>query len=273
MHLRSIAVAFLVLAVAGTPLFAKEPFDHTHAEFDRLLQSHVRNGLVDYEGLATSGKLLRRYINRLGSVSENEYGRFTRDEKLAYWLNLYNACILDAVSRNLPEKNADGTPRSPRQIKGLWTVNKWRTPFGTRTLNSMEFDFLRKFKRSLWMLALNRATAGGGQVNEHAFSGTDTAKQVDATARKWLAKPENFLVDPQSKEMRVSQYLLNYFGDLKARYNTHGQFLGRSDKEIVFSNLYLEIGADDATKATLRKGDSMLVELPIDQALNELSVK
>jgi len=270
MHLRSFALAVSLVILAASPSLARDEFDHNHLNFDRILQSHVRDGRVDYEGLKTSSKLLKKYIGSLGSVSEAELNRFTRDQKLAYWLNFYNAALLDAVSANLPAPPADGSPRSPRQIEGLWTVFKWKTPLGLRTLNSMEFDVLRKFRRTLWMLALNRGTVGGGFVSERAYTGTEVARQLETTVKKWLAAPGNFVVDVDGRELRVSEYLNGYFGDFKIEYMDRGGFLGRSDLENVFGNLYLRHGADDAAKAMIRQGEFTLVVTQHDQTLNSL---
>lgn len=91
-----VCIAFLTAACASTkPL--PEPaattldalaelrvFDHTHATFDRLLETFVRNGRVDYRGIRAAPDDLYAYTEALGAVSAPVLGRWSREQQMAY---------------------------------------------------------------------------------------------------------------------------------------------------------------------------------------------
>ena len=270
MRLRLVLVVCLLVVFLAWPAVAKDKFDHKHTKFQNILQSYVKDGAVDYDGLKHAGKGLRRYIGEMGSISEKRLKTFTRDQKLAYWLNFYNACVLDVISRNMPETSTSDGFRTPRQIKGLWTANKWGTPFGTRSLNSIEFDHLRKFRQSLWVLGVNRGTVGGGYLRSHAYTGAKVKQQLQTAVRRWMAQSGHFEVDVAGKELRVSTYLMKHLPDLKREFMVRGELLGHTEAENVFAHIYFKVGTDKAAKEMLRKGKFALLTLPYDQSLNEL---
>ncbi|MDP8221934.1 MAG: DUF547 domain-containing protein [Candidatus Lernaella stagnicola] len=268
MRFRLILAVGLALILASSSVLAGKPFDHQHKAFQQILQSYVKDGKVDYAGLKLAHKKLDKYIDSLGDVSEKRYAGFTRNQKLAYWLNFYNACLLEAVSSNLDKVATEGT-RSPRQIPGLWTAFKWETPFGRRTLNSMEFDFLRDFRKVMWPTAVSRGTTSGGYLRSHAYTGSNVKDQIRSATRQWIGMKSNFEVDVEKKTLRVSKYLLHFMPDFKGEFMNRGEFMGRTEQEQVFANIFLKFGTNSDAKAMIRKGDFTLVALPKDDTLNE----
>jgi GNAT superfamily N-acetyltransferase len=267
MRRNALLVLFVLATALVAPAAAGEPFDHAHALFDKILKVYVKDGLVDYEGLAQGGKALGRYIKQLGDVSESEYKRFSIAQRSAYWLNFYNACLMDAVSQNLPKK-PDGV--SVRRIPGLWTANKWETPFGLRNLNSMEFDYLRKLPNALWVFGVNRGTKGGGVALSEAYTGTGVGAQLKTAVERWAANRANVSVDLGKRELRVSDYLFNHYDDLSPDYFRRGDFFGHPENENFAANFYLSRGPDEAAKKMLRANRFTLVVTPYDETLNAL---
>jgi hypothetical protein len=71
-----------------------------HSAFNNLLQTFVAsNGNVNYAGLLKNKNALKNYINALTKVDPNN---LSRNEKLAYWINAYNALTLDQIITNYP---------------------------------------------------------------------------------------------------------------------------------------------------------------------------
>jgi hypothetical protein len=80
-----------------------QPFDHEHAAWTRLLRRFVRDGLVDYRGLRAEGAgELDPYLRQLASVTATQYGTWTREERLAFWINAYNAYTIRLVLDHYP---------------------------------------------------------------------------------------------------------------------------------------------------------------------------
>ncbi len=66
-----------------------------HLAWDAILATHVENGLVDYQAIADSieaTELLERYVGLLAVMPPEQLN--SPDERLAFWLNAYNALVV-----------------------------------------------------------------------------------------------------------------------------------------------------------------------------------
>src|SRR5213596_3026991 len=92
--------AFLACLVAGgaaPPLAAAAAppcaaFDHEHRAWTRLLEQYVKVWRVDYGGFhREAGPALSAYLDVLSAVSRTCYAGWTREQRLAFWIDTYNA--------------------------------------------------------------------------------------------------------------------------------------------------------------------------------------
>jgi hypothetical protein len=73
-----------------------------HQQWDSLLQKHVTaEGWVDYDGFIKDSLDLRSYLNLL-SENHPDPGTWTNEERMAYWINAYNAFTVDLILRHYP---------------------------------------------------------------------------------------------------------------------------------------------------------------------------
>ncbi len=71
-----------------------------HSGFDKLLKAHVSaKGMVDYAAFVKDKALLAHYISSLTKVNTST---LSKNEKLAFWINAYNALTIDQILRNYP---------------------------------------------------------------------------------------------------------------------------------------------------------------------------
>ena len=111
-----------------------ETFDHS--SFNGLLQKHVSTqGNVNYNSFKKESQILKNYITSLGENMPND--TWTRDEKLAYWINAYNALTIDLILRN-PEV------KSIKDIDDPWDQALWKLGDKFYDLNEIEHSILRK---------------------------------------------------------------------------------------------------------------------------------
>ena len=93
-----------------SPLSAKEMenfdqphvFDHSHKKFNLLLKKHVIGDLVDYQGIIAEQDLFYEYLHSLAAVKSHIMDKWTREQKLAYWINAYNAFTIQAIIERYP---------------------------------------------------------------------------------------------------------------------------------------------------------------------------
>ena len=74
-----------------------------HVPFDALLDLHVRDGLVYYRALQADRGRLSRYIASLNAPAVvSGYATWSDDQKKAFWINAYNALVLQTVVDHYP---------------------------------------------------------------------------------------------------------------------------------------------------------------------------
>ena len=80
-----------------TPANPLTPAEFSHHLFGQVLASHVRDGLVDYPGIQADNRL-PTYLEQLDRVDPNALA--TRNDRLAFWINTYNAFAIKGHSRS-----------------------------------------------------------------------------------------------------------------------------------------------------------------------------
>ena len=123
-----------------------------HSGWTQLLQKHVNaKGNVDYSGFKRDKAALEAYLDKLASNPvENTW---SRNEKLAYWINVYNAYTIKLIVDNYPVK-------SITNLKGgkPWDVKWIKLGNQTYSLNQVENEIIRpRFKEPRIHFAVNCA--------------------------------------------------------------------------------------------------------------------
>ena len=67
--------------------------------FAELLVSHVKNGLVDYQGLKNKEKKLDAYLDVLAAVDPE---KLSRNDRFAFYVNAYNAWTIKLILSGYP---------------------------------------------------------------------------------------------------------------------------------------------------------------------------
>ena len=92
-----------------------------HRPLDQILDVNVRDGLVYYRALRGERGRLDRYVASL-NVPAATYDAWPREHKMAFWVNAYNAFVLQTVINNYPIHGRSATypENSIRQIPGAF---------------------------------------------------------------------------------------------------------------------------------------------------------
>ncbi len=108
-----------------------------HKAFDALLRKHVSSsGNVSYSGLKSDISKLDAYIANLSANPVKD--SWSRNEKLAYWINAYNANTIKLIVDNYPvAKITDLEGGKPWDKKWIKLGSK------TYSLNNIENDIIR----------------------------------------------------------------------------------------------------------------------------------
>ena len=102
---RLLTFAAAVLALSLSVIHAQTDRD---TAFDKLLDTYVRDGRVYYRALAADRAVLDRYVRSL-DMPAAELASLPRAEQEAFWLNAYNALVLQTVVANYPIRGSSAT--------------------------------------------------------------------------------------------------------------------------------------------------------------------
>src|ERR687891_2093589 len=130
MTLRRLCLAALLLALPRIALpVATESFDHGYADYAQVLARHVQRSGVAYAALKADRGALDRVIAQFDAPAAPGEAGWTRAQRMAFWINAYNAFTLGAIVDAYPIQSRWFTrqPRnSIRQIPDVWTTQRWR---------------------------------------------------------------------------------------------------------------------------------------------------
>ena len=208
-----LAAAVLVIATAGATAQNYEPspdLEALHVPFDALLDAHVRDGLVYYRALQSDRGRLRAYITSLSSPAVVAgYAKWSDDQKKAFWLNAYNALVMQTVVNNYPIRGtAKNYPaNSIRQIPGAFEKTSHAVAGKQLTLDQIETAVLPEFDDARVYIALGRGAIGSGRLRSEAFSAKAVDKQLDQTKAQFAVTPRWSKVSALSGTVSVSPIL------------------------------------------------------------------
>lgn len=151
-----------------------------HTLFDELLQKHVsKNGNVDYVGFKKSHGQLLGYISILSQLYPR-LDEISREEKLAYWINAYNALTIDLILRNYPTK-------SIKDIQDPWDQRLWKFGDTWQNLNDIEHKILREMDEPRIHFAIVCASVSCPKLQNTAFTASNLDEQLTNATKEFLA--------------------------------------------------------------------------------------
>lgn len=189
-------ISLAALLAAGGNAAPAQTVDH--AAFDALLKSHVKANGVDYVSLAGEKAKLQGYVASLAAVEVDKLGR---DEKMALFINAYNAGTLLLICEYGGEKL-----KSIKDISSSkrWKHKRWNIGGKTYSLDNIEHDVLRpEFRDARVHAAVNCASVGCPPLRAEAYVGEKLNEQLDDQTRKWINNTAHFRV--QNKRLYASK--------------------------------------------------------------------
>ena len=198
-----------------------------HRPLDQILDVNVRDGLVYYRALKSERGRLDRYVASL-NVPAATYNGWTREGQMAFWLNAYNAFVLQTVINHYPIKGKAGTypAASIRQIPGAFDQVKHRAGGQSVTLDEIEKTILPQFKDPRLYIALGRGAVGSGRLRSEAYTTARVMEQLEAVHSDFMMQQELFKIDRLAGTVaitpiiswREAEFVAAYAGKADARF-------------------------------------------------------
>jgi len=248
--MKSVIVICLALSmgwILPVPSDAGDPVDNRI--WARLLEAHVTDGRVDYDGFKRDEAELDRY---LAILSDTDPDTLSRRDQFAFYINAYNAFTVKLILTRYPGIN------SIKEISSFFS-NAWSRKFiplnGFKvSLDHIEHDILRpRFKDPRVHFAINCAARSCPPLSDTPYEGDTLETRLDEQTRRFINDPKNtFLKDGTLFVSRIFKWFDDDFS---------GNPLG-----------FIRQYADDSLKQALNQasasGDIRLEYLYYDWTLN-----
>jgi Protein of unknown function, DUF547 len=274
-RLAATACAFALMTAASPARQPASPAaaDPLHRPLDQILDVNVRDGLVYYRALRSERGRLDRYAASL-NVPAATYEGWTREQKMAFWVNAYNVFVLQTVVNNYPIRSRSATypSSSIRQIPGAFEQTRHRAAGRSVTLDEIEKTILPEFKEPRLYLALGRGAVGSGRLRSEAYTADRIAAQLDAIQKEFVTQGIMLKVDRAAGQLAVTPIFSWHEPEFVAAYDkgATGTFAQRSAIEraivaFISPNLY------PLEREFVQKNEFRVTFQPFDWRLNDLS--
>ncbi|MCH7990150.1 MAG: DUF547 domain-containing protein [Planctomycetes bacterium] len=183
-----------------------------HSRWDTLLKKYVdTNGYVNYRAWHASSRdrqALSAYLNSLSRANPNRSA--SRDAKLAFWINAYNAVTVQGILREYP------TSSIRNHTAKLFGYNIWKdlqlvVGGQTHSLEGIEHKILRKMGEPRIHFAIVCASIGCPRLLNRAYTASQVQEQLEINAKDFFSRSQNFRYDQRNGQFQFSS-IMNWFG-------------------------------------------------------------
>lgn len=156
----------------------KTIFMPDHSEWNSLLKKYVNNkGDVAYKSFKANESALQNYLDHLAENSPKE--SWSKNKKLAYYINLYNAATVKLILDNYPTK-------SIKDLKNPWGKDWVKTGDGKISLGDIEHKILRKMNEPRIHFAINCASFSCPKLLNVAFTSSNMETLLEQATKDFI---------------------------------------------------------------------------------------
>ena len=202
-----------------------------HNSWDLFLKKHVDyNGLVDYKSIKNDISSLNIYLTSLSKNTPDN--SWSKDEKMAYWINAYNAFTIKLIIDHYPIS-------SIKDIEKPWDIKFIELGDNTFSLNDIEHEILRKMDDPRIHFGIVCASFSCPKLQNEAFVASKLNTQLNDATREFLADSDRNSLSENSIE--ISKIFKWFSKDFK-----------KEGSIIDFLNKYSEIKISPNAKKTFK---------------------
>ncbi|MDP4813851.1 MAG: DUF547 domain-containing protein [Saprospiraceae bacterium] len=209
-----------------------------HGEWDVLVKKHVsKNGMVDYQGFLKDKKQLQVYLDKLSA--NRPTSKWSKNEKMAFWINAYNAFTVKLILDNYPIKSIKDIKRGIPFVNSVWDIAF--IPMGKEKidLNYIEHTILRKeFKDPRIHAAINCASFSCPLLRNEAYYASRLDEQLNDAMRRFVNDSQRNQLDKSN--IKISKIFSWFAGDFKLNGSSVVDYLNKYAKKRVQSNAKID---------------------------------
>ncbi len=199
---------------------AQSTFDHDHTAWTEILQANVQGDAFDYAAVQKAPQKLNAYLETLQAVTPRELGGWTKEERYAFWINVYNAYTIKKVVDNYPLDSIKDLNTGLFGAKSVF--NKEFIPMSAHhpegdkdelSLNDVEHGILRpKFKDARVHAAINCASYSCPPLLNEAFTAKKLDEQLDKQMKAFVVDTKRNQLNREKNRLYLSE-IFDWFDD------------------------------------------------------------
>lgn len=255
----------------------KQGFDYS--DFAETLKINVDDiGMVNYRKLKAEPQKLLAFVTELQNLDGKDFDKWSNNEKIAFWLNVYNAFTLKAIIDNYPIKSSFFRSRiypknSIRQIVGVWDKIDFTVMGQKLTLGHIEHKILRvQFDEPRIHMAMVCAAMGCPPLRNEPYTADKLQEQLNDHTRRFLANSAKFKIERADERIYLSPIFKWFASDFIKKYGPKKNF-GRHNKEESAVLNFIASYLGKAQKDYVLTGKFRIKYLKYDWSLNEKQAK
>ena len=224
-----LAVALTACTAVPTSFKPESPLapgEFSHRLLGQVFASHVKDGVVDYPSIQKDDRL-PTYLAQLDRVDPNGFA--TRNERLAFWINAYNAFAIKGILDHY----------SPASYVGRYRYFIGRDyRIGGAAINLYDLErqvLIKQFQEPLIHFAIVCASTSCPKLQTWAYEPDQLERQLDRVARDFISDPTRNRFDRTQKVAYLSMIFKWFDDDFRKAAGSVLSYVTRyvSDPELV----------------------------------------
>ena len=214
--------------------------------YERLFNSSLvtDNGLVHYSTLRRKRNDLVQATNELNKLNPAVLMSLSKEQRLAFWINTYNACTLKLIIDHYPIEPKlymiFYPDNSIMQISGNWRTKHFFKIQGLEyNLEEIEQDLLERSKDPRICFALSYAGLGGATLRNEPYTAEKLNEQLDDQVQTYIESSKGLQLDREKNTLYLSNLFTMYKHKeffLNSDYARNKKFRARKPEEKAWLN-------------------------------------
>ena len=251
-----------------------EPFPQPVDRFDTqwwnaALGRWVQGDRVDYQKVRDDAAGLRRFASTLSDIGPARTPeRFiTQDDRLAYYINAYNALTVLAVLDHWPIASVQDVHGwlEPRPGFGFFYGLRFALDGSKTNLYDLENQVIRGFEDARIHAAINCASISCPPLAPYAYDSRTLGAQLDRVTTAFCSSPRHVRIDEEAQEIQLSAI----FDWYRADFEEHARRLGAPATVEGFITAFAVPEVAEALERGQKAGFEVVFR-PYDWGLNRL---
>jgi hypothetical protein len=201
------------------PAVSAPPANLDYSPLERVLAAYVDEaGLVNYAALKQNRAELDRIVEQMARASpaSDPQAFPTREARLAYWINAYNAAVLRIVVDHYPTSSITKIGLIPY---GAFFIERLELGGKKLTLRNLENRVIRQgFHEARIHFAINCASRSCPPLGRSVYRPETLDAQLDAAARAFINDNRQVTLDEAGHHIVLSKIFDWYASDFKEAY-------------------------------------------------------